>query len=107
MMEKKMLIEIVTSLLNDRLCDGCKDTRSPYSYGSCKGGSCGLCRSKAAEEVATIINALPSAQKTGRWEIYIISGLDGEGCRCSECGFEGAPYWDFCPNCGARMEGVE
>ena len=42
--------------------------------------------------------------KTGRWEIYVISMLDGEGCKCSECGFEGVPYWDFCPNCGARME---
>ena len=43
-------------------------------------------------------------RKTGKWEIYVISMLDGEGCRCSECGYEGVPYWDFCPNCGARME---
>ena len=42
-------------------------------------------------------------RKTGRWEIYVISMLDGEGCKCSECGFEGVPYWDFCPNCGADM----
>lgn len=46
-------------------------------------------------------------RKTGRWEIYVISMLDGEGCKCSECGFEGVPYWDFCPNCGARMEDSE
>ena len=44
-------------------------------------------------------------RKTGQWEIYVISMLDGEGCKCSECGFEGVPYWDFCPNCGARMNG--
>ena len=53
-----------------------------------------------------ILEQLPSAQperKPGKWEIYIISMFDGEGCRCSECGFEGAPYWDFCPNCGADM----
>ena len=53
----------------------------------------------------------PSAQperKKGRWMIYIISMLDGEGCKCSECGFfEGAPYWDFCPNCGADMRGEQ
>ena len=52
----------------------------------------------------------PSVQperKKGKWEIYVISMLDGEGCRCSECGFEGAPYWDFCPNCGADMRGVQ
>lgn len=51
---------------------------------------------------------LPSAQperKPGHWEIYIISMLDGEGCRCSECRVEGVPYWDFCPNCGADMRG--
>lgn len=41
--------------------------------------------------------------KRGKWEIYVISMLDGEGCRCSECGLEGVPYWDFCPNCGANM----
>lgn len=47
------------------------------------------------------------AVKHGVWEIYVISMFDGEGCRCSECGFEGVPYWDFCPNCGARMDGEE
>ena len=46
-------------------------------------------------------------RKRGRWEIYIISMIDGEGCRCSECGFEGAPYWEFCPNCGADMRGEQ
>ena len=53
---------------------------------------------------------LPSAQperKPGKWEIYIISMLDGEGCRCSECGHEGVPVWDFCPGCGAKMEGAK
>ena len=56
------------------------------------------------------INSLPSAQperKPGHWEIYIISMFDGEGCRCSECGSEGVPYWDFCPNCGADMRGEQ
>ena len=57
---------------------------------------------KRRKKVA-IINALPPEQKTGRWERYIISLHDGEGCRCSECGFEGVPYWDFCPGCGAKM----
>ena len=56
------------------------------------------------------IMELPSAQperKPGKWEIYVISMFDGEGCRCSECGFEGAPYWDFCPGCGADMRGEQ
>ena len=46
-------------------------------------------------------------RKTGKWKIYVISPFDGEGCKCSECGFEGAPYWDYCPGCGAMIEGVE
>lgn len=44
-------------------------------------------------------------RKKGKWKIYAISMLDGEGCKCSECGFEGAPYWDFCPNCGSYNGG--
>ena len=48
-----------------------------------------------------------SDRKKGKWEIYIISPFDGEGCRCSECRQEGAPYWGFCPNCGAKMEEVK
>lgn len=48
------------------------------------------------------IDSAPTIEerKTGKWEIYVISPFDGEGCRCSECKYEGAPYWDFCPNCG-------
>lgn len=46
-------------------------------------------------------------RKTGKWETYIISMLDGKGCRCSKCGFEGVPYWNFCPNCGADMRGEQ
>ena len=45
-------------------------------------------------------------RKTGKWEIYVISPFDGEGCRCSECKYEGAPYWNFCPNCGIKIRGV-
>lgn len=57
-------------------------------------------------EVVNFLKSRPSAQSErmkGKWEIYIISMLDGEGCKCSECGFEGVPYWNFCPNCGAYM----
>ena len=56
--------------------------------------------------IIKFIESLPSIQpkrKTGRWEIYAISMLDGEGCKCPECGFEGMPHWNFCPNCGLKM----
>lgn len=44
-------------------------------------------------------------RKMGEWEIYVISMFDGEGCKCSECGFEGVPYWDYCPHCGSYNGG--
>jgi len=49
------------------------------------------------------VRNMPSAERTARW-------VNGE---CSNCG-EHAPYWclattyhesDYCPACGARMEG--
>ena len=64
----------------------------------------------ALVEIKDCIEKLPSAQperKRGKWEIYVISLFDGVGCRCSECGFEGVTYWDFCPNCGADMRGEQ
>ena len=67
-------------------------------------------RSKAIERIERGVYSLPSAQperKKGHWQIYIISMLDGEGCKCSECGHEGVPYWDFCPNCGTEMDGEQ
>ena len=55
--------------------------------------------------VKTVREMKVVSTRSGRWETYIISMLDGEGCRCSECRFEGVPYWDYCPNCGAMMVG--
>ena len=58
-----------------------------------------------------ILRELPSAEserKNGKWIIYVISLLDGEDVKCSECGQCGcAPNWNFCPNCGAKMTEVE
>lgn len=60
-------------------------------------------RNRAIHHVRELAPSVQPERIRGRWEIYVISMLDGEGCRCSECGFEGVPYWDFCPNCGADM----
>ena len=49
----EMLIEIVGSVLNDDLCDGCHEKPSPYSYEN--GGSCQLCCHKAAKEVIRVL----------------------------------------------------
>lgn len=60
----------------------------------------------SVEDIIDTVQPVPDRKK-GTWEIYTISPFDGEGCRCSECGFEGVPYWDFCPGCGADMREEE
>lgn len=65
-----------------------------------------------ADDIAEMIQNMPSADvqtvRHGHWEIYVISPFDGEDVRCSECGTVGcAPYWDYCPHCGARMDGEQ
>lgn len=49
-----------------------------------------------------IFEQLPSVtpkQRTGRWV-----RRTGMTERCSECDFMGASFYNFCPNCGAKME---
>ena len=58
---------------------------------------------RLAIETVPSVDAVP--ERRGKWIIYVISPFDGEDVKCSECGQRGcAPYWDYCPNCGARME---
>ena len=40
-------------------------------------------------------------QKTGRW---VFDELLDKHYYCSECKSMGVDYWDYCPNCGAKME---
>ena len=74
-----------------------------------------------ANDVKTILKELPSAQpqrKTGRWIIKDNPGTGWYRVTCSECGEDvtsTAPCigfypnakvtWDYCPNCGALMDG--
>lgn len=88
LISRQAAIEEQESYMHDHLLDGYEDGRA----------------------MIAILKKLPSVEperREGRWEIYVISMLDGEGCRCSECGFEGAPYWNYCPNCGADMRGEQ
>ena len=68
----------------------------------------GLCTSKTAlvqnSKIWQQIKDLPSAERRGRW-----IDKDGGIATCSECG-ERWGVWsvmNYCPNCGARMDGEQ
>lgn len=53
------------------------------------------------------IKALPPVNpqpKTGKW---IYDEILDKHYYCSECRSMGVDYWDFCPNCGAKMQEVK
>ena len=55
------------------------------------------------------IEALPTAEKVGKWETEIrtILGAKIPFYACSACGRNSADEYRYCPNCGTRMEGEE
>ena len=79
-------------------------------------------RNRIGESISECINALPSvtpATKMGRWEWNQYDYNPNLGnYHCSECrnivtecvpkqGSSCVPMYKYCPNCGAKMEGVE
>lgn len=59
-------------------------------------------------ELYDILERMPTIEerKTGRWIRGDQEKLTGSQ-RCSYCGktaYKGRDYFDYCPNCGARME---
>jgi len=57
------------------------------------------------------IKELPAADVVpvvhGQWVKTVGENGVTSACRCSECGFEDNRYslFNYCPNCGARMDG--
>ncbi len=56
-------------------------------------------RYKIVEDIKTLPSVTPK-EKTGKW---IFDEILDRHYYCSECKSMGVDYWDFCPNCGARM----
>lgn len=76
-------------------------------------------RDEALNAVANIVNA-PTIDpvRHGHWEHgkelsrdyigYACIGVDYDKWWCSECNYhvKKRPLWRYCPNCGAKMDGV-
>ena len=74
-----------------------------------------------AQDAETLLNGLPTTEKVGKWKYetmrHIITGEMRTVRICSECGGGWFRYDlsdgvedaepNYCPNCGARMEGDE
>lgn len=54
------------------------------------------------DAVVETIEQLPpvNPQRTGHW---IFDEILDKHYYCSECKSMGVDYWDYCPNCGAKM----
>jgi len=72
---------------------------------------CERCMMEHTDEMEKLEAELAMAQpKRGRW-ISADAIFGGVPFYCSECGENtrdtvmGKPRWNFCPNCGAKMEG--
>ena len=55
---------------------------------------------------AKMLSGLPTAEKKGKWVCFANEGGELD-LRCSVCGEEQGfffGYFNYCPNCGARME---
>lgn len=62
------------------------------------------------DRISKEVEAMPSVtpkQKAGKW---IVLGRDDPDClfyRCSECHMKITLKFNYCPNCSAKMEGIE
>lgn len=86
-----------------------------YSYQEvCNKVKCSECKATNEDgdcKLERWIKELPSAERRGRWVVkhgvLAGDGIYGDMGECSVCGLHLRNYeWDYCPNCGARMEAL-
>lgn len=79
-------------------------------YGCTHGGTLGS-HSGAVDVVGSAIYKLPAADvapvKHGHWEEIRDAYGQLEGWMCKKCGREMKAKENYCPNCGAKMDGGE
>ena len=67
-----------------------------------------LSQKNAAFDAYQNVKSLPSAERPkGKWIKTLGENGVTSAVRCSECGFEDNRYelFNYCPNCGAEMDG--
>lgn len=67
------------------------------------------------EDTETFLRSLPAADvepvRHGRWKLEPTNPYDDPGYKnrmikhCSCCGWQNACRYNYCPNCGAKMDG--
>lgn len=67
------------------------------------------CPTNIAEDIYYAVDSTPAADvepvKHGHWTETVIPGeVPDYDCVCSLCGKSGLPIYNFCPNCGAKMD---
>ena len=61
-----------------------------------------------AYAIVDMLRKMEPKREAGHWIILSVMPFDGEDVKCSECGHAGcSPNWNYCPNCGVKIEGVE
>lgn len=101
--------------LVEKLCDNAKEMAkiADSSCGQAVDYYSGI--KTGYSNAAIIANSMPSAEKNGKWETkpFIdpndpMKDTGAVWCRCSECKtklgvFQDGNFFDYCPNCGAKM----
>lgn len=98
---REKLVELLEPHMSGLACE--------YESGSCELTSCRSCNAKNIAD-HLIANGITTEQKLekGQWKWIDLHGDGFETLCCSECGYtEGREYYNFCPNCGARMDGAK
>lgn len=81
-----------------------------YEENRCKNsppliGTCSFDNATLRGELVNFPAADAEPVKHGHWTETVISGeVPDYDCVCSLCGKSGLPIYNFCPNCGAKMD---
>ena len=63
---------------------------------------CDIMKESEPKYMCNADGSVEPVQKTGFW----LYSLSRKPFKCSECGNWSYADWDYCPHCGAKMEGV-